>query len=67
MAFRMVSDLGLHHSSGKILSLGHLNAEDLEIRRRLFWSCYFWDKYAHPSVSLSAFSTPRRAIVNQRW
>ena len=45
MAFRMVFDLGLHHSSGKILSLGHLNAEDLEIRRRLFWSCYFWDKY----------------------
>jgi hypothetical protein len=46
MAFRMVSDLGLHHSSGKILDLGYLTAEDLEIRRRLFWSCYFWDKYA---------------------
>lgn len=46
LAFRMVSDLGLHHSSGKILDLGHLTAEDLEIRRRLFWSCYFWDKYA---------------------
>ncbi|KAK9318917.1 fungal-specific transcription factor domain-containing protein [Lipomyces orientalis] len=44
MAFRMVSDLGLHHSSGKIVYLGHLSAEDLEIRRRLFWSCYFWDK-----------------------
>ena len=44
MAFRMVTDLGLHHSSGNIQSLGHLNAEDLEIRRRLFWSCYFWDK-----------------------
>ncbi|KFY36674.1 hypothetical protein V495_07690 [Pseudogymnoascus sp. VKM F-4514 (FW-929)] len=44
MAFRMVSDLGLHHSSGKILDLGCLTAEDLEIRRRLFWSCYFWDK-----------------------
>jgi Fungal specific transcription factor domain len=45
MAFRMVSDLGLHHVSGKIVRLGHLKAEDLEIRRRLFWSCYFWDKY----------------------
>lgn len=44
MAFRMVSDLGLHHSTGKIASLAHLSAEDLEIRRRLFWSCYFWDK-----------------------
>ncbi|OAA55544.1 Transcription factor [Niveomyces insectorum RCEF 264] len=45
MAFRMVSDLGLQHSSsGELLSLGNLNAEDLEIRRRLYWSCYFWDK-----------------------
>ncbi|KFY89941.1 hypothetical protein V500_05394 [Pseudogymnoascus sp. VKM F-4518 (FW-2643)] len=44
MAFRMVSDLGLHHNSGKILDLVYLTAEDLEIRRRLFWSCYFWDK-----------------------
>lgn len=53
MAFRMVSDLGLHHSSGKILSLAQLTAEDLEIRRRLFWSCYFWDK----SVKLRAALT----------
>lgn len=44
MAFRMVSDLGLHHSTAKIGMLRHLSAEDLEIRRRLFWSCYFWDK-----------------------
>lgn len=44
MAFRMVSDLGLHNSTAQIATLGHLSAEDLEIRRRLFWSCYFWDK-----------------------
>jgi hypothetical protein len=44
MAFRMVSDLGLHHSTEKIAGLGQLNSEDLEIRRRLFWSCFFWDK-----------------------
>jgi hypothetical protein len=44
MAFRMVSDLGLHHSTGSIETLGSQNAEDFEIRRRLFWSCYFWDK-----------------------
>ncbi|KUJ07656.1 uncharacterized protein LY89DRAFT_631273 [Mollisia scopiformis] len=44
MAFRMVSDLGLHQSTAKMVELGHLSSEDLEIRRRLFWSCYFWDK-----------------------
>jgi hypothetical protein len=31
MAFRMVSDLGLHHSSRRIPNLGQLSAEDLEI------------------------------------
>lgn len=45
MAFRMVSDLGLHQSTAKMVELGHFSSEDLEIRRRLFWSCYFWDKY----------------------
>lgn len=44
MAFRMVVDLGLHHNTGGILNLRAVDAEDQEIRRRLFWSCYFWDK-----------------------
>lgn len=44
MAFRMVSDLGLYHSAASHANLDQLNAEDMEIRRRLFWSCYFWDK-----------------------
>ena len=44
MAFRMIVDLGLHNNSRKILDLGYLGPEELEIRRRLFWSCYFWDK-----------------------
>jgi hypothetical protein len=54
MAFRMVSDLGLHHVSGKAQSLSNLTPEDIEIRRRLFWSCYFWDKV----VSLYLGRTP---------
>ncbi|KND91752.1 Nitrogen assimilation transcription factor nirA [Tolypocladium ophioglossoides CBS 100239] len=43
MAFRM-----LHHSAGKIASFGDLSAEDIEIRRRLFWSCYFRGKAISP-------------------
>jgi hypothetical protein len=43
IAFRMASDLGLQHSNNEIKGL---SAVDLEIRRRLFWGCYFWDKYA---------------------
>ncbi|KAM5350776.1 hypothetical protein ACJ41O_007281 [Fusarium nematophilum] len=42
IAFRMASDLGLQHSSKDVKGLSPV---DLEIRRRLFWGCYFWDKY----------------------
>ncbi|VUC20450.1 unnamed protein product [Clonostachys rosea] len=41
IAFRMASDLGLQHSGPDLRGMG---AIDLEVRRRLFWSCYFWDK-----------------------
>jgi hypothetical protein len=41
IAFRMASDLGLQHISKKITGLSPV---DLEVRRRLYWSCYFWDK-----------------------
>ncbi|KAH8655403.1 fungal-specific transcription factor domain-containing protein [Xylariales sp. PMI_506] len=44
IAFRMATDLGLQHNGPEMPSLNGLSAVDLEIRRRLFWSCYFWDK-----------------------
>lgn len=62
MAFRMVSDLGLHHNHAKLLALGHLTAEDLEIRQRLFWSCYFWDKCVSFCFHVSVLTWRNRAI-----
>ncbi|KAG9511768.1 hypothetical protein KCV07_g9937, partial [Aureobasidium melanogenum] len=44
IAFRMATDLGLQHNGSVISSLKSLSPVDLEVRRRLFWSCYFWDK-----------------------
>ncbi|KAL5461000.1 hypothetical protein PMIN07_005508 [Paraphaeosphaeria minitans] len=41
IAFRMASDLGLEYIGPNVRGLGPV---DLEIRKRLFWSCYFWDK-----------------------
>jgi hypothetical protein len=41
IAFRMASDLGLQHNA---LAIRGLTPVDVEVRRRLFWSCYFWDK-----------------------
>ena len=46
MAFRMAQDLGLQHYGHDIAELKKLTPVDVEIRKRLFWSCYFWDKYA---------------------
>ncbi|KAL2863972.1 Zn(II)2Cys6 transcription factor [Aspergillus lucknowensis] len=46
MAFRMAIDLGLHVSTDKLLHYAKsLSAEDIEIRKRLFWSLYSWDKH----------------------
>lgn len=45
MAFRIAIDLGIHLPSEKLQGyVKNLTAEDIEIRKRLFWSCYNWDK-----------------------
>lgn len=45
MAFRLAIDLGVHLPTEKFQNhVKALSAEDIEIRRRLFWSCYTWDK-----------------------
>jgi Fungal specific transcription factor domain len=45
VAFRMALDLGIHLPSDKLQSFfKSLTPEDIEIRKRLFWSCYTWDK-----------------------
>ncbi|KAK5106578.1 hypothetical protein LTS08_000698 [Lithohypha guttulata] len=45
MAFRMALDMGIHLPSDKLQTfVKSLSNEDIEIRKRLFWSCYTWDK-----------------------
>lgn len=45
MAFRMAFDMGIHLPSDKLQTfVKSLSSEDIEIRKRLFWSCYTWDK-----------------------
>ena len=45
VAFRMALDMGIHLPSDKLQSfIETLTPEDVEIRKRLFWSCYTWDK-----------------------
>lgn len=45
MAFRMAFDMGIHLPSDKLQTfVKSLSNEDIEIRKRLFWSCYTFDK-----------------------
>ncbi|ODH17070.1 hypothetical protein ACO22_06294 [Paracoccidioides brasiliensis] len=44
MAFRLVEDLGITIDSRKYSGSVEFSDEDIEIRNRLFWTCYFWDK-----------------------
>lgn len=44
IAFRLIDHLGICVDSAKFAASVHLSDEDIEIRNRLFWNCYFWDK-----------------------
>ncbi|KAH8698677.1 C6 transcription factor [Talaromyces proteolyticus] len=65
MAFRLVEDLGISIDSRKYSRSVPFTDEDIEIRNRLFWSCYFWDKLIclyfgrSPAIQNSRVSPPR--------
>jgi len=44
IAFRMIIDLGLHVDATLLPNLNTMSDEDVEIRRRVFWSGYLVDK-----------------------
>lgn len=44
MAIRLVEDMGLNIDSRAYAATVGLTDEDVEIRNRLFWSCYAWEK-----------------------
>jgi len=65
MAFRLIDDLGICVDGKRYADIGQFSAEDVEIRNRLFWSCYFWDKLISlyfgrsPVIQNSEISPPR--------
>lgn len=65
MAFRMIDHLGICVDSQRYTDDIPFSDEDIEIRRRLFWSCYFWDKIISlylgrsPSLQQSTVSPPQ--------
>ncbi|KAK3113657.1 hypothetical protein LTR53_008839 [Teratosphaeriaceae sp. CCFEE 6253] len=65
MAFRLVEDLGIVFDGRKYAGTVTFTTEDIEIRNRLFWSCFFWDKLIAlylgrlPTLLNSSASPPR--------
>lgn len=65
MAFRLIDDMGITVNGKRHADGSSFSAEDIEIRNRLFWSCYFWDKLISlyfgrsPSLQHSDISPPR--------
>jgi hypothetical protein len=65
MAFRLIDDLGITIDGKRHADAESFSAEDIEIRNRLFWSCYFWDKLISlyfgrsPLIQHSDISPPR--------
>ena len=44
VAFRLAEDLGITVDARRFALTLSLSEEDIEIRNRLFWSCFIWDK-----------------------
>lgn len=65
MAIRLVEDMGLDIDSRSYAATAGLTDEDIEIRNRLFWSCYAWEKLLclylgrQPSISNTHASPPQ--------
>ncbi|PVH80486.1 fungal-specific transcription factor domain-containing protein [Cadophora sp. DSE1049] len=65
MAFRLIEDMGITIDGQRYAGAVQLSDEDIEIRHRLFWSCYFWDKMISlylgrsPTLQHSTVSPPQ--------
>ncbi|KAH7085070.1 fungal-specific transcription factor domain-containing protein [Paraphoma chrysanthemicola] len=65
MAFRLIDDMGICVDDEKYAKADQLSAEEVEIRNRLFWSCYLWDKIISlyfgrsPAIQNSEISPPK--------
>ncbi|THX57104.1 hypothetical protein D6D06_03902, partial [Aureobasidium pullulans] len=69
MAFRLIDDMGMCIDGQRYTDSAKLSAEDIEIRNRLFWSCFFWDKlialyFGRAPVLQNSHISPPRVIMD---
>ncbi|TEA18495.1 Nitrogen assimilation transcription factor nit-4 [Colletotrichum sidae] len=77
LAFRIIDHLGICVDGQRYPGSVQLADEDVEIRHRLFWSCYFWDKMVSlylgrsPSLQQTSVSPPQimfdDSAENESW
>ncbi|KAI5467521.1 fungal-specific transcription factor domain-containing protein [Mariannaea sp. PMI_226] len=77
LAFRLIDHLGICVDGQRYPGSVHFSDEEVEIRHRLFWSCYFWDKMISlylgrsPSLQHSLVSPPQiimdDSAENELW
>lgn len=71
MAFRLIDDMGICVDNKQYADARVFSTEDIEVRNRLFWSCYFWDKLISlyfgrsPTIQNSEISPPR--VLSKKW
>ncbi|KAM0253522.1 hypothetical protein ACHAP5_000553 [Fusarium lateritium] len=77
IAFRLIDHLGICVDGQRYPGSVHLTDEEVEIRHRLYWSCYFWDKIISlylgrsPSLQHTLVSPPQiimdDSAENELW
>ena len=69
MAIRIIEDMGLNIDSRSYATTANLSDEDIEIRSRLFWSCYAWEKMlclylGRQPVFLATHASPPQLLLD---
>ncbi|KAH8128027.1 hypothetical protein FP744_10001046 [Trichoderma asperellum] len=77
LAFRLIDHLGIHVDGERYPGSVQFSDEEVEIRHRVFWSCYFWDKIISlylgrsPSLKHTMVSPPQMmfddSAENELW
>ena len=43
----MLYDLALDRDATDLMAMGYLSERDLQVRHKVFWGCYVYDKCVH--------------------
>lgn len=71
MAVRMIQDLGIHLAIDEPSLDANMDQETREVRVRLYWSAYCWDKSIslamgrEPALTIRSYASPPAVLLNE--